>query len=46
MSTNYRNETSIEPEVTYPLEANGKFLVIENVPAKVCIETGERFFAP
>ena len=46
MSTNSRPETFIEQEVTYTLEVNGKFFMIENVPARVCIETGERFFAP
>ena len=46
MSTNSRSETFIEQKVTYTLEVNGKFFMIENVPARVCIETGERFFAP
>jgi YgiT-type zinc finger domain-containing protein len=46
MSTNSRQETLIEQEVTYTLEVNGKFFMIENVPARVCVETGERFFAP
>ncbi|MCA2622763.1 YgiT-type zinc finger protein [Microcystis ichthyoblabe FBCC-A1114] len=46
MSTNSRQETLIEQEVTYTLEINGNFFIIENVPARVCVETGERFFAP
>lgn len=46
MSTNSRQETLMEQEVTYTLEVNGKFFIIENVPARVCVETGERFFAP
>lgn len=46
MSTNSRQETLIEQEVTYTLEINGIFFIIENVPARVCVETGERFFAP
>jgi YgiT-type zinc finger domain-containing protein len=46
MSTNFREETLIEQEVTYTLEVNGKFFIIENVPARVCVETGERFFSP
>ncbi len=41
-----RQETLIEQEVTYTLEINGNFFIIENVPARVCVETGERFFAP
>ena len=32
--------------VTFPLEVNGQFIIIENVPARVCLETGERFFLP
>jgi|GEM_PF-201969 YgiT-type zinc finger domain-containing protein len=39
-------EILIEQEVTYTLEINGNFFIIENVPARVCVETGERFFAP
>lgn len=40
------NETLIETEVTYSLEMNGKFFLIENVPARVNPETGEQFFSP
>ena len=32
--------------VTYTLEMDGKFYIVENVPARVCVETGEQFFAP
>ena len=39
-------ESMVETEVTYPLERNGKFVLIEQVPARVCSETGERFFFP
>lgn len=39
-------ETMIETEVTYTLEHDGKFLLIEHVPARVCRETGEQYFAP
>lgn len=46
MSINFRQETLIEQEVTYTLEVDGKFFIIENVPARVCLETGERFFSP
>lgn len=35
-----------ERSVTYTLEMDGKFFIIENVPARVCEETGEQFFAP
>jgi YgiT-type zinc finger domain-containing protein len=39
-------ETMIETLVTYTIEHQGKLYVIENVPARVCRETGEQFFAP
>jgi hypothetical protein len=25
---------------------DGKFYIVENVPARVCVETGEQFFSP
>jgi YgiT-type zinc finger domain-containing protein len=39
-------ETMIETEVTYTVEYDGKFFLIEHVPARVCRESGEQFFAP
>ena len=39
-------ETMVETEVTYTLEYAGKLCMIEHVPARVCSETGEQFFAP
>ena len=39
-------ETMIETKVTYTLEHEGKFIIIEQVPARVCRETGEKFFSP
>jgi YgiT-type zinc finger domain-containing protein len=39
-------ETMVETEVTYTLQHEGTFYVIEHVPARVCQETGEQFFAP
>jgi YgiT-type zinc finger domain-containing protein len=39
-------ETMLETKVSYTLEYAGKFFIIENVPARVCKETGEQFFAP
>jgi hypothetical protein len=32
--------------VTYTLEHEGKFYIVENVPARVNEETGEQFFSP
>ena len=46
MSTHMRSETMVERKVTYTLERGGKFFIVENVPARVCEETGEEFFAP
>lgn len=40
------NETMVETEVTYALEHDGKFFLVEHVPARVCRETGEQFFSP
>ena len=34
----------VERTVTYTSEVNGKLFVIENVPARVDVETGEQFF--
>jgi len=39
-------ETFVEQKVTYTLPMGDKFFVIENVPARVCVETGERLFSP
>jgi len=39
-------EMMSETEVTYTLENAGKFFLIEQVPARVCRETGEQYFAP
>ena len=39
-------ETMVERTVTYTLERDGKFIIAENVPARVCVETGEQFFSP
>ena len=39
-------ETLVEMSVTYSIEVNGRFVIIEDVPARVNVETGERFFSP
>jgi hypothetical protein len=39
-------ERLVEQRVTYTLKMEGKFYIIENVPARVDEETGEQFFAP
>ena len=39
------NETLVEQSVTYHIEIDGRLLLVENVPARVNVETGERYFA-
>ena len=39
-------ETMVDTKVTYTLEYDGKVFIVENVPARVCRETGEQYFAP
>jgi len=46
MKTDIWKETMVDQEVSYTLEAHGRFIIIQNVPARVCLETGERFFSP
>ena len=41
-----RTEKLVEREVTYTLLKDGKFYIVENVPARVDVETGEQFFSP
>lgn len=41
-----REEQLVERRVTYALEHEGKFYIIEDVPARVDEETGEQYFAP
>ena len=40
------NETLIEQTVTYHIEMEGRLVLVENVPARVNVETGERHFSP
>ena len=39
-------ETMVEQRVTYTLETDDGLIVVENVPAMVSLETGERLFSP
>ena len=39
-------EEFVERTVTYTLEVQGKLVIIENVPARVSLQTGEQLFAP
>lgn len=46
LSANTWDGTLIDTEVTYLLEADGAIIVVEGVPVRLNIETGERYFAP
>ncbi len=39
-------EPFVAQEVTYTLELKGQFMIVEHVPARVSLRTGERFFSP
>lgn len=39
-------ERLVESRVTYSTELGGKFYIVENVPARVNADTGERYFSP
>lgn len=40
------SERLVEQMVTYVIEVNGELIVVENVPARVNVETGEQLFSP
>ena len=40
------NETLVDKMVTYRIELNGRLFAIENVPARINVETGENHFSP
>ena len=42
----HKEEDLVQRNVTYTLEMNGRLFVVENVPARVDMETGEQFFSP
>lgn len=46
MPSKMPEETFVEQEVTYTLEVQGRFIIIEHVPARISSQTGERFFSP
>lgn len=45
MVTTYPKETFVPQKVTYTIEVDGKLIVIERVPARVSLETGEQLFS-
>ena len=38
-------ETFVYEKITYTIEVDGKLIVIEHVPARVSLETGEQLFS-
>ena len=36
----------VKREVTFTYEEDGKFLIIEHVPAEVCVRCGEKMYSP
>ena len=40
------DETLVERKVTYHIEIEGKLILVQNVPARVNLETGEKLFSP
>ena len=43
---NDREEKIVDRRVTYTLEHEGQFYIVEKVPARVNEETGEQLFSP
>jgi hypothetical protein len=41
-----QQEMLADRRVTYTLEMDGRFFVVENVPARVNVDTGEQLFSP
>ena len=46
MTTQPFPEKFVEQKVTYTLLKDDKFYIIEGVPARVNVETGEQLFSP
>ena len=36
----------VEQGVTYTVELDGKWIIVEHVPAEVCSQCGDRLFSP
>lgn len=46
MTSEARKENLVEQEVAYTLYKDGKFYIVENVPARVDLDSGEQYFSP
>lgn len=40
------NDKFVDTKVTYHIEVDGSLIIVENVPARVDVDTGERLFSP
>lgn len=40
------SEVFVERNVSYSLEIAGRLIVVEQVPARISLRTGERYFSP
>lgn len=40
------DDRAVDRLVTYAVEYEGRIIIVENVPARVDPETGERFYSP
>ncbi len=46
MTSEDRSGKLVEKEVTYTLYKDGEVFIIENVPARVDVDSGEQYFSP
>jgi hypothetical protein len=46
MPGDFSEEKFVEQKVNYTLEVEGRFIIVEHVPARVSLKTGERYFSP
>ncbi len=46
MTNEWPVEEFIDQRVTYTLQVSDKLVLVENVPARVSLQTGERLFSP
>ena len=46
MSVVFPREEFSEQEVTYITEVDGRVIIVERVPARVALTTGERLYSP
>jgi hypothetical protein len=44
--TDEREDRLVQSLVTYSVEYEGRMVIVENVPARVDPETGDRFYSP